>query len=124
MAHRWTNKLTAEDVTPYEVFMNRRQLIAGAGAGLGVGLLGAGPAAARADAWDLTPNTWEEITSYNNFYEFGSDKGDPAKYAHEMTTEPRSLEINGMVDKPGTYDFKDIMSSLTPEERLLPRSIV
>ncbi|MFY9210347.1 MAG: protein-methionine-sulfoxide reductase catalytic subunit MsrP [Aestuariivita sp.] len=118
MAYRWKNDLTAADVTPYDAFLNRRQLIAGAAAGLGLGAIAAGQAHATADARALEPNTWEEITSYNNFYEFGTDKGDPARYAHEMTTDPWSIEIDGMVDNPGTYDFKDIMSSMTIEQRI------
>ena len=115
MAHRWTNKLTAADVTPEAVYLNRRQLIAGAAAG--VGLAGI---AARADAAteELVPNSWEDITTYNNFYEFGTRKDDPAKYAHMLTTSPWSIEIDGLVDKPGTYDFADIMKEMTVEERI------
>ena len=115
MAHRWTNKLTTADVTPEAVYLNRRQLIAGAAAG--VGLAGI---AARADAAteELVPNSWEDITTYNNFYEFGTRKDDPAKYAHMLTTSPWSIEIDGLVDKPGTYDFADIMKEMTVEERI------
>ena len=115
MAHRWTNKLTAADVTPEAVYLNRRQLIAGAAAG--VGLAGI---AARADAAaeELVPNSWEDITTYNNFYEFGTRKDDPAKYAHMLTTSPWSIEIDGLVDKPGTYDFADVMKEMTVEERI------
>ncbi|WP_170564835.1 protein-methionine-sulfoxide reductase catalytic subunit MsrP [Ruegeria atlantica] len=113
MAHRWTNTLTHADVTPQAVFLNRRQVLAGLA---GVGLAGlARPAAAQEV---LEPNTWEEITSYNNFYEFGTRKDDPAKYAHTLVTEPWSVAIDGLVDKPGDYDFKDIMSEMTVEERI------
>ena len=66
----------------------------------------------------LEPNTWEEITSYNNFYEFGTGKDDPAKYAGALTTEPWSVKIDGLVDNPGEYDFKDILSEMTVEERI------
>ncbi len=112
MAHRWTNKLTHADVTPRAAFLNRRQVMAGLA---GVGLAGfARPAAAEA----LEPNTWEEITSYNNYYEFGTRKDDPAKYAHTLVTEPWSVTIDGLVDRPGEYDFKDIMSEMTVEERI------
>ncbi len=112
MAHRWTNKLTHADVTPRAAFLNRRQVMAGLA---GVGLAGlARPAAAEA----LEPNTWEEITSYNNYYEFGTRKDDPAKYAHTLVTEPWSVTIDGLVDRPGDYDFKDIMSEMTVEERI------
>ncbi len=112
MAHRWTNKLTHADVTPRAAFLNRRQVMAGLA---GVGLAGlARPAAAEA----LEPNTWEEITSYNNYYEFGTRKDDPAKYAHTLVTEPWSVTIDGLVDRPGEYDFNDIMSEMTVEERI------
>ncbi len=112
MAHRWTNKLTHADVTPRAAFLNRRQVMAGF-AGVGLASL-ARPAAAEA----LEPNTWEEITSYNNYYEFGTRKDDPAKYAHTLVTEPWSVTIDGLVDRPDEYDFKDIMSEMTVEERI------
>ncbi len=113
MAHRWTNTLTHADVTPRAAFVNRRQVMAGLA---GVGLTAMARPAAAQEA--LEPNTWEEITSYNNFYEFGTGKDDPAKYAHTLVTEPWSIEIDGLVDRPGTYDFKDIMSEMTVEERI------
>lgn len=113
MAHRWKNDLTRADVTPYSSYMNRRQLLAG-GAALGLGAI-AGPGMA---ATDLEPNSWEEITTYNNFYEFGTGKDDPARHAHQMTTTPWSIEIGGLVDRPGTYDFADIISEMTIEERI------
>ncbi|WP_170352004.1 MULTISPECIES: protein-methionine-sulfoxide reductase catalytic subunit MsrP [Ruegeria] len=113
MAHRWTNTLTHADVTPRAAFLNRRQVMAGLA---GVGLAGMARGAAAQEA--LEPNTWEEITSYNNFYEFGTGKDDPAKYAGALTTEPWSVKIDGLVDNPGDYDFKDIMSEMTVEERI------
>ncbi len=113
MAHRWTNTLTHADVTPRGAFLNRRQVIAGmAGAGLASA---AGSALAQSE---LEPNSWEEITSYNNYYEFGTRKEDPALYAGSLTTEPWSIEIDGLVDRPGTYDFSAILSELTIEERI------
>jgi methionine sulfoxide reductase catalytic subunit len=113
MAYRWKNDLTHADVTPQAAFMNRRQLMAGI-AGLGLATM-ARPAAAKED---LEPNSWEEITSYNNYYEFGTGKEDPAKNAHVLTTKPWSVKIDGMVDNPGDYAFEDIMSKMTVEERL------
>ncbi|NBD28840.1 MAG: twin-arginine translocation signal domain-containing protein, partial [Alphaproteobacteria bacterium] len=62
MAHRWTNDLTHDDVTPKALWLNRRQLIAGLTA---TGAAGVGGPAAAQDS--LEPNTWEEITTYNNF---------------------------------------------------------
>ncbi len=113
MAHRWTNTLTRADVTPRAAFLNRRQLMAGLA---GVGLAGVARGASAQEA--LEPNTWEEITSYNNFYEFGTGKDDPVKYAGALTTEPWTVKIDGLVDNPGDYDFKDIMSEMTVEERI------
>ena len=113
MAYRWTNTLTHADVTPRAAFLNRRQVMAGLA---GVGLAGMARPGAAQEAQE--PNTWEEITSYNNFYEFGTRKDDPAKYAHTLVTEPWSVKIDGMVDKPGEYDFQDILSQMTVEERI------
>ncbi|MFD0910046.1 protein-methionine-sulfoxide reductase catalytic subunit MsrP [Ruegeria arenilitoris] len=113
MAHRWINTLTHADTTPRTAFLNRRQIIAGL-AGSGLAMI-----AGRAGAEDaLEQNTWEEITSYNNYYEFGTRKDDPAKYAHTLKTEPWSVTIDGLVDRPGEYDFQDIMSEMTIEERI------
>ena len=114
MAHRWKNDLTWSDVTPEATFLNRRQIMAGL-AGVGVaGMVGA-PAFAEEE---LAPNTWEEVTNYCNFYEFGTGKEDPARHAGQMTTEPWSVKIDGMVDKPGDYSFEQIMSEMTIEERI------
>ncbi|WP_171233933.1 protein-methionine-sulfoxide reductase catalytic subunit MsrP [Ruegeria sp. HKCCA4812] len=113
MAHRWTNTLTHADVTPRAAFLNRRQVMAGLA---GVGLTAMAKPAAAQDG--LEPNTWEEITTYNNYYEFGTGKNDPAKYAHTLVTEPWSVTIDGLVDRPGDYDFQAILSEMTIEERI------
>ncbi len=113
MAYRWKNKLTDKDVTPEHLYMNRRHVIGAAMAGLA--LTGMGQ---QAQAEELEPTAWEDITSYNNFYEFGTNKDDPKKYAHKLTTEPWSIKIDGMVDNPGDYAFEDIMSQMTIEERI------
>ncbi|NTT87826.1 protein-methionine-sulfoxide reductase catalytic subunit MsrP [Tabrizicola fusiformis] len=109
----WKNVLKWSEVTPQALFLNRRQIIAGAGA------LVATPALAR-NEWSVeeTPNSFEEITGYNNFYEFGYGKEDPAAYAGALTTDPWSVEIGGMVDKPGSYDLADVLKGQTIEERI------
>lgn len=66
----------------------------------------------------LEPNSWEEITTYCNFYEFGTGKDDPAKYASSLVTDPWSVTIDGLVDRPGDYSLGDILSQMTVEERL------
>ena len=66
----------------------------------------------------LEPNSYEDIASYNNYYEFGTGKDDPARYAQALTIKPWTVQIDGMVDKPGAYAFEDILKAMTIEERL------
>ncbi|UWR60382.1 protein-methionine-sulfoxide reductase catalytic subunit MsrP [Phaeobacter inhibens] len=119
MAHRWKNDLSDADVTPYAAFLNRRQIMAGLGSAVGLGLAGLGGTAARAATEEaLEPNSWEDVTTYCNFYEFGTGKGDPAAYAGQMTTEPWSVEIDGLVERPGSYSMAQILDAMTLEERI------
>jgi len=117
---RFKPDLKWSDVTPRAGFMNRRQLVAGA---LAAGTIG-GPALAAMTRWDpsdsegLVPNDYEDITSYNNFYEFGTGKGDPAQNAGALTTKPWTVRVDGLVDKPGDYDLDDLLSGIAMEERI------
>jgi methionine sulfoxide reductase catalytic subunit len=113
MAGRYKSDLNWSDVTPEAAYLNRRALLAGGAAMAG---LAAMPAAAAPE--DLEPNPWEDITSYNNFYEFGTGKGDPKKYAGMMTTDPWAIEVDGLVERPGTYDIADILKGKSIEERI------
>jgi sulfoxide reductase catalytic subunit YedY len=130
MPGRWDSGLRWSDVTPRADYMSRRALMAGASAlatGLAAGV--GSPASAQArgaplafvrTAWGegLTLNTYEEITSYNNFYEFGTDKGDPKRNAQGLTVDPWTVTIDGLVDRPGDYDLADLTSGVTLEERI------
>ena len=117
MGHRWKSDLKQSEVTDEQVFVNRRHLLAGlAGIGLAGGLASASSAAQRAE--ELVSNEWEDITNYNNYYEFGTGKSDPAKYAGALSTTPWSVEINGLVDRPAVYHLEDILQKLTIEERI------
>lgn len=117
MGHRWRSDLKPSEVTDEQVFVNRRRLLAGlAGIGLAGGLASASSAAQRAE--ELVPNEWEDITNYNNYYEFGTGKSDPAKYAGALSTTPWSVEINGLVDRPAVYHLEDILQKMTIEERI------
>jgi len=113
-----SRRLNWSDVTPKPLWLSRRRLIAGAAA------LAATPAMARIEAapsrysTDATPNSLEDITAYNNFYEFGTGKEDPARYAGALTTDPWSVVIDGLVDKPGTYDLADLVKDQPLEERI------
>ena len=113
MAYRWTNDLTTADITPKAAYLNRRQILAGT---IGLGAIGLAGGAAAQDA--LEPNTLEEITSYNNFYEFGTGKTDPADNAHKLVTSPWSIKVDGMVDNPGDYALDDLLAGLSVEDRL------
>ena len=117
MGHRWRSDLKQSEVTDEQVFLKRRHLLAGlAGIGLAGGLASASSAAQRAE--ELVPNEWEDITNYNNYYEFGTGKSDPAKYAGALSTTPWSVEINGLVDRPAVYHLEDILQKMTIEERI------
>ena len=112
-------RLGWSDVTPKHLWLNRRAVMAGGGAALL-----ASPALAKLSYSPSTfstteePNSFEDITSYNNFYEFGTGKEDPARNAGALTTDPWSIEIGGMVDKPGTYDLADVLKGQPLEERI------
>jgi sulfoxide reductase catalytic subunit YedY len=101
------------DVTPKSHFLNRRQIMAAA-----AGLAFTGPAFAAGYSTDETPNTLEDITSYNNYYEFGFDKTDPATYAGALTTDPWSVTVDGLVENPGTYSLADLIAGQPIEERI------
>lgn len=117
MGLRWRSDLKQSEVTDEQVFVNRRHLLAGlAGIGLTGGLASASSAAQRAE--ELVPNEWEDITNYNNYYEFGTGKSDPAKYAGALSTTPWSVEINGLVDRPAVYHLEDILQKMMIEERI------
>jgi sulfoxide reductase catalytic subunit YedY len=63
-------------------------------------------------------NTWEQITTYNNFYEFGTDKESPSLYARQLRTEPWSVMIEGECSKVGRMNLEDILKGQTLEERV------
>lgn len=117
-----TSDLTWADVTPRADFVSRRQIMAVGLATLAAPML---PRMGLAASYpksplstDEAPNSLEDITSYNNFYEFGLDKSDPARLAGALKTDPWSVEISGMVDRPGTYDLADILKDAPLEERI------
>ncbi len=64
----------------------------------------------------LTP--YSDATSYNNFYEFGTDKSDPADYAYAMNIDPWSIEVGGLVRKPGKLNLEDVLGGFDLEERV------
>ena len=133
------NHPTASEITPRDVFESRRsclQTMALGAAGLslaswaardaraemkGPGVLSALTAAPSnvpgAQTMDK-PTAYKDATSYNNFYEFGTDKSDPARYAHTLKTQPWTVEVEGLVKKPGRYGLEDLMKWAAMEERI------
>ncbi|MES2143985.1 MAG: protein-methionine-sulfoxide reductase catalytic subunit MsrP [Pseudomonadota bacterium] len=115
---RYRNDLGWSDVTPRSAWLSRRQLMAGAAAVLATPALARIDAAPSAFSTAEAPNSLEDITSYNNYYEFGTGKTDPATYAGALKVDPWSIVIDGLVDRPGTYDLADVVKGQPLEERI------
>ena len=64
------------------------------------------------------PSAYQDATGYNNFYEFGTDKSDPAANAHTLKTTPWTVDIEGLVKKPGRWALEDLMALSAMEERI------
>ena len=118
-------KLGWSEVTPQSLYLDRRAFMGGGAALAAVSALaGRGLAAegmtGRPSGYstDEPVNTYRDITNYNNFYEFGFAKEDPARHAHSLTTDPWSVEIGGLVDRPGSYSVDEIAPANALEERI------
>jgi methionine sulfoxide reductase catalytic subunit len=125
MLIRNTPAIRPSEITPREAYFNRRQLMLGAvAAGIAPAIAPGFAAAAALDtvpspySTDEEPTALEHITSYNNFYEFGTGKDDPAKYAHALVTEPWSVKVDGLVSRPAEFDLDDLLKPVTLEERI------
>jgi len=114
------------EITPHGVYLRRREFVAGAvSAGL-IGTMapllpaGAAPLQFGKSAFSTTepPTPRKDVTSYNNFYEFGADKSDPADYAHALTTRPWTVKVDGLAGKPGDYDVDELIRNAALEERI------
>jgi methionine sulfoxide reductase catalytic subunit len=124
-------RLRYSDVTPEKLYLSRRELMAGAAALAMVGC-DAGPdatAAAPAGAplkatpnpaykWPDPPTKAEAATTYNNFYEFGPDKDDPARLAHTLKPRPWKVQVDGLCAKPRPFDIEEILKLAPLEERI------
>jgi sulfoxide reductase catalytic subunit YedY len=132
MMTRRTDRIRPSEITSETSYFNRRALLkAAVAAGLVPGAIGTAAAATLpADGgeftgltkWpgsgDLTPSSYEDITTYNNYYEFGTGKGDPAKNAHTLKPRPWSVQVTGAAGKTGTYTLEDILKPHTLEDRI------
>ena len=121
----------SSEITPYSLYLSRRDFIKAAGLAGGTALL----AACAPNATSTVPpqaenlpqkedelgdptNTHEEITTYNNFYEFTTDKQGVAGLSQEFNPSPWTVEVSGLVNKPRTYGIEDLLSRFTQEERI------
>ena len=117
---RKNSDIPSSEITPESVYINRRKFL-GASAGIGTAaFLSRDLAAASSLAirQDEEPNTWEEITTHNNFYEFGLDKEDPSRNAHRLVTKPWTVKVDGLCNKPGDYPLEDFIKPSTIEDRV------
>ena len=113
--------IPSSEITPEIAYLNRREFLAAAGmTAAGVLASGAvGQAFARSAApQEDKPNTWEEITGYNNYYEFGTDKEDPAANAGKFRTRPWTVKVDGLVKKPADYAFDDLIKPYKLQDRV------
>ena len=130
MVYTPSQKILPSEITPKDVWLNRRNLLAGAAGGMAAtampGLVLAETEKTERAKLDVTksekysglePTEYEYITGYNNFYEFGTGKEDPAANAHTLTTKPWSIKVDGLVNKPGDYALEDIIPA-SLEERV------
>ena len=118
--------LRHSDVTPKQFYLNRRRFLAAGSAIAGAWALPT-PAGATMKLDNVTKSGYtvnekitpkEDITSYNNYYEFGTDKGDPSHYANTLRPSPWQVVVGGLVNKPKTYDLDSIMKIAPLEERI------
>jgi sulfoxide reductase catalytic subunit YedY len=139
-------KISASEITPEHVYLNRRQFMRGIGLATSALALAAcapatpaaptGSAAATAQGMDTAAPTaalatsaatdelgdpltsYEAATTYNNYYEFGTDKSDPAVRAKDFKTQPWTVQVGGLVNKPGAFGIEDLTRMFPPEERI------
>jgi methionine sulfoxide reductase catalytic subunit len=115
-------------ITPKSLYLRRREFIGAAAGGLAAAALpsiaGAAqltvPLTAKPSAYkvDGKLTSKEDVTSYNNFYEFGTGKEDPAKNAGSLNTRPWTIEVGGMVAEPQVIDIETILKEFPMEERV------
>lgn len=104
--------LLYSDVTPQATYLNRRGFISALGVAAFPKLRNSVFSAKE------KPNTWDEVTHYNNYYEFGTRKNQPAELAKNFRTSPWTLSVEGAVKKPRKYSVEDLMMLAPVEERI------
>jgi sulfoxide reductase catalytic subunit YedY len=129
MLIRRPERFRASEITDEQLYLRRREFIVGAAALAVAGCQaeavppaaqGAPLSATRNEALSVKepPTKWESVTTYNNFYEFGVDKDDPAREAHRLRVRPWTVRVEGLVHKPRTFDIDDLLKAFPLEERV------
>ena len=116
------------EITPQHIYERRRELMKLGAAGLLGAMLysdeiwaqGSEKLAAKASKYSTSEKmtSYKDVTSYNNFYEFGTDKSDPAKYAHTLKTRPWTIQVEGLVKKTKPFDIETLLQLAPLEERI------
>jgi sulfoxide reductase catalytic subunit YedY len=126
----WSPSFPWSEVTPERLYVSRRSFMAGAAAAalapaLGEAAAPATPAGAPLKAarnaklsLDEPATKFESATTYNNFYEFGTDKDDPSRLGHTLKTRPWALEVSGLCAKPRKFDIEELLKMAPLEERV------
>jgi sulfoxide reductase catalytic subunit YedY len=116
--------LTENDVTDFSIYQNRRKFMKTA-AGIGIAAASGLPIVQANAKGVVSPYStdekltdYDDITSYCNFYEFGTGKSDPAKNAHTLVTSPWTVMVEGECEKPGQYSLEDLLKPVSIEERI------
>ncbi len=119
----------SSEITPESVYRNRREFLRAAGfasvvSAAGLGASGCAEAEVRAASQlgpydtDEEQTPYEAVTGYNNFYEFGTNKDEPARYAHTLRPRPWTVQVDGLVRDPKTWDLDDLLAGFTMEDRV------
>jgi sulfoxide reductase catalytic subunit YedY len=123
--------IRSSEITDERLYVRRREFMKAAAAPALAALAGVSPAHLLGAGQDQIPNVrkgvittdealtpWEDVTTYNNFYEFGTDKSDPARNARNFRPKPWTVKIDGLVNKPGDYNLEDLIKPQALEERV------
>lgn len=120
-------RIRSSEITSERHFHSRRSFVRQLGLGAGAlslpawlpGAASANPVRPSELPTEAEPLTSEDIvTTFNNFYEFGTDKGDPVRYAARLTTSPWKVKVSGEAEVTGEFDYEDLIRGLSPEERV------
>ena len=112
-------KINYSEVTPEKIYNNRRFFIKSLGLGVSSIAMTALPLINNANSnEDNELTSYKDITTYNNYYEFGTAKGDPYKYSQNFKTNPWNITIEGEVEKPIQISIEEILETFVSEERI------